>query len=72
MIRCWFAQSVSFLITRDIASLIKMVKYKNIIEEVENGTQATFQKKSQILMKKLDASTSETMMFDEELQEISD
>jgi hypothetical protein len=34
------------------------------------NSQQNFVRKSQILLKKIDASTSETMMFEEELNEI--
>jgi len=36
------------------------------------NSQQNFVRKSQILLKKIDASTSETMMFEEELNEIQE
>lgn len=43
-----------------------------ISEKSESVVPHTFTKKSQILLKKIDASMSETSLFDDELNEIAD
>ena len=47
-------------------------KGHRIGDKDETQSQQLFAKKAQILMKKIDASTSETLMFEEELLEISE
>jgi hypothetical protein len=47
-------------------------KGHRIGDKDESVSQQAFTKKAQILMKKIDASTSETLMFEEELMEICD
>ena len=47
-------------------------KGHRIGDKDESSSQQVFVKKAQILVKKIDASQSETLMFEEELGEIAD
>jgi hypothetical protein len=47
-------------------------KGHRICDKEESTHQQNFMKKAQILMKKLEASTTETLMFEEELMEINE
>lgn len=47
-------------------------KSHRISDKDESQVLQTFAKKAQVLMKKMDASTNETNMFEEELNEIAD
>jgi hypothetical protein len=59
---------------QNICSKCIVIDHKghNISDREEEGKQQGFVKKAQILLKKIDASMNETVMFEDELNEISE